>query len=41
MLDGPSLAVDEPPETLGAVPSLPPSPEPRPAAIEAGLKPLN
>jgi glyoxalase family protein len=38
--DGPGFAVDEPPETLGERLALPPFLEPRRAAIEAGLKPL-
>ncbi|MGL4415258.1 ring-cleaving dioxygenase [Roseinatronobacter monicus] len=38
--DGPGFAVDEPFETMGEALSLPPFLEPRRAAIEAGLKPL-
>jgi glyoxalase family protein len=39
--DGPGFAVDEPFETMGESLSLPPFLEPRRAAIEAGLKPLD
>ena len=39
--DGPGFAVDEPLEHLGERLSLPPFLEPRRAAIEAGLKPLD
>ncbi|MFL1464033.1 ring-cleaving dioxygenase [Roseococcus sp. DSY-14] len=39
--DGPGFAVDEPMETLGERLALPPFLEPRRAAIEAGLKPLD
>lgn len=39
--DGPGFAVDEPFETMGEALSLPPFLEPRRAAIEAGLKPLD
>jgi len=38
--DGPGFATDEPMETLGEKLALPPFLEPRRAAIEAGLKPL-
>ncbi len=38
--DGPGFTADEPRETLGRRLSLPPFLEPRRAAIEAGLKPL-
>ena len=38
--DGPGFAADEPMETLGERLALPPFLEPRRAAIEAGLKPL-
>jgi glyoxalase family protein len=39
--DGPGFATDEPMETLGEKLALPPFLEPRRAAIEAGLKPLD
>jgi glyoxalase family protein len=39
--DGPGFATDEPMETLGEKLALPPFLEPRRAAIEAGLKPIN
>lgn len=39
--DGPGFDVDEPRETMGQGLSLPPFLEPRRAAIEAGLKPLD
>lgn len=39
--DRPGFAVDEPFETMGEALSLPPFLEPRRAAIEAGLKPLD
>ena len=39
--DGPGFAVDEPRDTMGQGLSLPPFLEPRRAAIEAGLKPLD
>ncbi len=39
--DGPGFDVDEPFETMGESLSLPPFLEPRRAAIEAGLKPLD
>lgn len=39
--DGPGFAVDEPLETLGNKLILPPFLEPRRAAIEAGLKPID
>ncbi len=39
--DGPGFAVDEPFETMGETLSLPPFLEPRRAAIEAQLKPLD
>ncbi|MDO5642916.1 MAG: ring-cleaving dioxygenase [Paracoccus sp. (in: a-proteobacteria)] len=39
--DGPGFAVDEPFETMGEALSLPPFLEPRRAAIEAGLAPLD
>lgn len=39
--DGPGFAVDEPFGTMGEALSLPPFLEPRRAAIEAGLKPLD
>ncbi len=39
--DGPGFATDEPLETLGESLALPPFLEPRRAAIEAGLKPLD
>ena len=38
--DGPGFATDEPMETLGEKLALPPFLEPRRAAIEAGLKPI-
>jgi glyoxalase family protein len=38
--DGPGFAADEPMETLGEKLALPPFLEPRRAAIEAGLKPI-
>ena len=38
--DGPGFATDEPMETLGEKPALPPFLEPRRAAIEAELKPI-
>lgn len=38
--DGPGFATDEPLESLGETLALPPSLEPRRAAIEAGLKPI-
>jgi glyoxalase family protein len=39
--DGPGFATDEPEENLGAKLALPPFLEPRRAAIEAGLKPID
>lgn len=39
--DGPGFAVDENPDTLGEQLALPPFLEPRRAAIEAGLKPID
>ena len=39
--DGPGFAVDEPRDTMGQGLSLPPFLEPKRAAIEAGLKPLD
>lgn len=39
--DGPGFSADEPFETMGEALSLPPFLEPRRAAIEAGLKPLD
>jgi glyoxalase family protein len=39
--DGPGFHADEPLETMGEALSLPPFLEPRRAAIEAGLKPLD